>query len=63
MSDDKKVISKVFVSYIDENNNNINGYVDLLEISINYIKIGTDRNILTIPISRVLKIKENKGLI
>jgi uncharacterized protein (UPF0248 family) len=54
-------IRKSFVSYIDENGKKIDGFYEILEITINFVILSTDKNILKIPIHRVLKIKEARG--
>lgn len=58
MSDISK--EKIFISYIDESDKIVSGYVDLINISESLITIETDRNRISIPIHRLLKIKGNK---
>jgi hypothetical protein len=50
---------KVFISFQDENNKKIEGYFELIDKTINYIKIKSYDNLLTIPYHRINKIKEN----
>lgn len=51
---------KEFVSFIDDNDEKVEGFFRVKKISNNYIKIDTGKNIITIPMHRVLKIKEVK---
>lgn len=52
-------MNKIWISFQDENNEKIEGYFDLMQESINYIKIRTQNNILTIPYHKINKIKRN----
>lgn len=50
---------KVFISWLEENNETKQGYVFLLEQNESFVKFKTTGgNILTIPFQRILKIKE-----
>ena len=49
---------EVFVCYLDEENNAINGYFRILQLVGSLLIMGSDKNILGIPLSRVLKIKQ-----
>lgn len=49
---------KAFVSYLNDDNTTISTYVILTDLRDNYISFETKGNKITIPISRVLKIKE-----
>lgn len=51
---------KVFISYKDEKENNIEGYFVLLERTANYVRIQGAKNILLIPYHRILKMKGGK---
>lgn len=53
---DKK---KSFVSYIDDNDETVSGYFEILDRNNSYIKIKSGKNILTIPAGRWKKIKED----
>ena len=53
---DKK---KVFVSYKDDNDENVNGYFELVEETKEYIKIKSENNIITLPYHRIKKIKQD----
>jgi len=59
MGDDRiqEAGTKVFISYLNDDNNVVNAYVVILEIG-GFVKFRTNDNIISIPVSRVLKIKE-----
>lgn len=52
-------IKRVFVSFVNDDGKVTEGYFDLLEQTINYIKIQTGNSILTIPYHRINKVKES----
>jgi len=52
---------KVFISYLDDGGIQRSTYVYLLEQTESFVKFQTHSNIITIPINRVLKIKESIG--
>ena len=59
MEDNKVSGNKeVWISYIDDNGQEVNGFFILIEQNHNYIKIKSGVNILTIPYHRINKIKE-----
>lgn len=50
---------KVFLSYLNDDNKVISGYVDLLSYDAGgFVVFKTDKNLIRIPPNRVLKIKE-----
>lgn len=51
---------KVFLAWLDEDNQKREGYVELLEQEQTYIKFRTNSNIITISYNRLLKLKEGK---
>ena len=51
-------MKKVFVSYRDDNENDVNGYFELVEETKEFIKIKSGINIITLPYHRIKKIKE-----
>ena len=53
-------IKKIWISYLEENGNTFSGYLDLIELNTSYVRLQTKTNIITIPINRVLKIKEHR---
>ena len=53
--EDNKII---FIAYLDEEDNKIEGYFKLLLDNGIIIKFETKNNVITIPYNRVLKIKE-----
>ena len=59
MEDNKVSGNKeVWISYIDDNGQEVNGFFILIEQNHNYIKIKSGVNIHTIPYHRINKIKE-----
>lgn len=48
----------VFISYLDDNDNSVSGYFELVAEREHYVKVKNDTNILTIPYKRIKKIKE-----
>ena len=48
----------IFISYLNDDNTTISGYVELIEYSEGFVVFKTGSNILRIPSVRVLKIKE-----
>lgn len=49
---------RVFISFLNDDNSQVNTYCELLEEHSNFIKIQIGANIITIPYQRLLKIKE-----
>lgn len=47
-----------FISFYDDKGKLVEGYFEVLEENESFIKFKTQKNILTIPMNRVLKIKE-----
>ena len=47
-----------FISYIDDNGQPTNAFVEILEIKDDFVKFKTTKNVISIPSNRVLKIKE-----
>jgi hypothetical protein len=47
----------VFIVYLNDDNQRIEAYVELIEIN-GFVKFKTAQNIISIPRERVLKIKE-----
>ena len=54
----KKGTKKVFLSYLGDDNKIISGFVDLIGCDNNFVIFQTNKNVIRIPTSRVLKIKE-----
>lgn len=52
---------EVWISYIDDTGVEVHGFFILIEQSINYVKIKSGSNILTIPYHKVNKVKERGG--
>jgi len=54
-------VKRVFMSYLDDDGTKFDGYVDLLKSDNSaFIKFRTANNIVSIPVARVLKIKEKE---
>jgi len=49
---------RVFISYLNDDNQTISGYFDLLEENASFVKFKSGSNVLTIPFHRILKVKE-----
>jgi len=49
---------EVFISYLNDDGNILNAYVEILKLN-GFVKFRTNRNIITIPRERLLKIKES----
>lgn len=59
LSSEQNKGKKVFLSWLEDDNiRTRNTFVYLLEQTETFVKFRTKENILTIPLSRVLKIKE-----
>jgi hypothetical protein len=58
MEKEKKSKEKSFISYIDDNGQSTTAFVEILELKDDFVKFKTDKNIITIPSNKVLKIKE-----
>jgi hypothetical protein len=52
-----RVKDEVFIVYLNDDNQRIEAYVELIEIN-GFVKFKTAQNIISIPRERVLKIKE-----
>lgn len=48
---------EVFIVYLNDDNQRIEAYVEIIEIN-GFVKFKTSQNIISIPRERVLKIKE-----
>lgn len=55
---DEDIGHKAWISYLDDENKIISGFIILLERTENYIKFKTNQNIITISYSRLIKLKE-----
>jgi len=49
---------KAFISYLDDNDEKIEGFFSIVESNEIFIKFKSGLNLITIPYSRILKIKE-----
>lgn len=61
MKDEGEGIQKktIFLSFLNDNDEKVSTYVTLLKKNDNLIEFKTKGNIITLPMSRVLKIKES----
>jgi sporulation protein YlmC with PRC-barrel domain len=58
MENKVSVNKEVWISYIDDSGFEVKGFFMLIEQNLNFIKIKSGSNILTIPYHKVNKIKE-----
>lgn len=49
---------EIWISYVNDDGQIIQGFFELVEQTLNYVKIKSGSNILTIPFHRINKIKE-----
>ena len=52
---------KAFISYLEDHDQKREAFVDIIELNQSFVKFSTDKNIIILPISRVLKIKETRN--
>lgn len=55
------MVKESFVSYKNDTGEIVTGYFEIVDFKETYIRIKTKGNIITIPMHRVLKIKEKHG--
>ena len=51
----------IWISYLDEDNQRRDGYVELIHLDSSMIKFKTRGNIIILPTARILKIKQKIG--
>lgn len=51
---------KVFISYLDDDNQTKNVWCDILEETLNYITFRINDEVITIPYHRILKVKKKE---
>ncbi len=49
---------KSYICYLDDNDEKISGYFEIVEQKDNYVKIKSGTNFITLPRDRVIKVKE-----
>ncbi len=49
---------RVFISYLNDDDVKVDTYCELIDENVNYVKVKIGLNIILLPYSRVLKIKE-----
>ena len=54
-----RIVKKIYLCYKDDDEEKVKGYFDLIKETDNFIKIKTGKNVITLPYSRIIKIKEN----
>lgn len=52
---------EVFLIYLEDNNQQVSAYVHILELKEGLITFQTNKNIITLPIARIIKIKERNA--
>lgn len=52
--------NKSWICYTDDDGKRREGFVDILESNETFVKFKTDKNTITIPFSRIVKIKEGR---
>lgn len=50
----------IFIAYLNDDNSKASAYIDSVQIDNSIVRFETDQNWITIPLNRVLKIKEEK---
>ena len=58
MENKVSVSKEIWISYIDDSGSEVKGFFVLVEQTLNFIKIKSGSNVLTIPYHKVNKIKE-----
>jgi uncharacterized protein (UPF0248 family) len=53
-------IQRVFISFLNDDDKKQETYCELIEESLQYVKIKIGMNILTIPYHRILKVKKTE---
>jgi len=49
---------EIFLSYLEDNNQIVSGYFTLVHMSDTLLEIKSNSNVIIIPISRLIKIKQ-----
>lgn len=52
---------EVFLIYLEDNNEPVSAYVQIISIKDGLITFQTNKNIITIPTNRIIKIKQRNG--
>jgi hypothetical protein len=56
---DYKPDKEVFIIYLEDNNRQVSAYVYIQNINEGLITFKTNKNIITLPVNRIIKIKES----
>jgi hypothetical protein len=51
---------KSYICYLDDNDKKVDAFVEILETNFTFVKFATNRNVITIPFSRIIKLKEER---
>lgn len=55
-------MKEAHITYNDEHDQTKEGWFEVVELNSGYITFRTDKNTLTIPLSRLIKMKERGGV-
>jgi|TARA_Y100000031_G_C7973876_1_gene271636 hypothetical protein len=55
-----KVKNRSFLSYLDDDDEKKKAIVEIIESNKVFIKFATNKNIITLPFSRIIKLKEER---
>ncbi len=58
VSEDIRQGEEIWISYSDDNNQIVSGFGVLIELTNSLIKFSTNQNIICIPTSRLIKLKQ-----
>jgi hypothetical protein len=52
--------NRSFIVYLDDNDERKEAFVEIIESNSSFVKFATNRNVITIPFSRIIKLKEER---
>jgi len=52
--------TEIFISYLNDDDKTVSGYAQLLSLTPELVTFKTDKNVIIIPVSRLLKIKQRR---
>ena len=55
--------NRSFIVYLDDNDERKEAFVEVIESNASFVKFATNRNVITIPFSRIIKLKEERKII
>lgn len=54
-----RIKEEAFIIYLNDDNRQVSAYVKIIELNSGFIQFETNsKNVITIPITRIIKIKE-----